>query len=396
MKKKYFLPLPSEILAKIVMYCGIQNIKKLSRHRSVYSLLNQNAEIWNNFSKTSCLSIEGCKNILKNRSTLIKHIKQKNEKVLTFLTGQADMTQLSFLNNRIYVSSDDHTVRAFDHYGSCEKKFVGHSGGIWTFDFLNNRLVTGSVDRTAKIWDAETDNAFRTLKYHRSTIRALKAHQGYIITGSRDHTIAVWNSHGDILYRLEGHSDSVRVLDINDEYLVSGSYDGTCKLWDYKRGKFLRDLHKHEKRIYCLKMYGDYVASAGIGSKVQVSKIDGSFNISYSIHQGCVGWIFFEERYVISISNDGCIVKYDYINKELVYKINLSSTIRDAKVTDSLILIAANNEAIVYSLSTGCHIRTLMKSVNVSKIDMIDWKIVVGYSQNNIFKLSIFEFNYSY
>ncbi|ELA42556.1 uncharacterized protein VICG_00308 [Vittaforma corneae ATCC 50505] len=384
--------LSAESLSKVLIYYEPTLLQSIMSFSSVRDLLNNNPEILNAFCRTSGYSKQECLRILKSNSILIKAIQKGIENVVTFNTNQSDMTQLSVFNKLVYVSSDDQTLKVFDFNGTPVKKFIGHIGGIWTFDCSGNRVVTGSTDKTARIWDLDSEQTIVTLKYHRSTVRVLKIYGEYIITGSRDYTIAIWSVFGDLVYRLNGHRQSVRCLDVCDGYLASGSYDGYCKLWDYKRGKFIKDVHKHQDKIYCVRIYNDYVASSGFDSEVKISKIDGSSYKSYKVHSSVVGWMDFSDNFLVSSSLDGTVAKYNYISETVDFVIRLGCPIKGQRLTDTLIIIATVFDVRIYSLRTGKFIRTLITADLISKIEVVDWRIIVGYQQGGEYKISMFNY----
>lgn len=393
-KKKFSQKLSPEALSKTLIYSDLPCIRSILPFRSVINLLNNNPEILNSFCRTNGHSKQECLAILKGNSILIKAIQKGLEKVITFNTNQIDMTQLSIFNKLIYISSDDQTLKAYDFTGMPIKKFMGHQGGIWTFDSLGNRIVTGSIDKTARIWDLDTEQTINILKYHRSTVRILKIYGEYIITGSRDYTIGVWNMYGDLLYRLDGHRQSVRCLDINDRFLISGSYDGSCKLWDYKKGKFLKDIHKHKDKVYCVKSFNDFIASSGYSAEIKVTNIEKNIYRSHNLHNSVVGWLDFSDNFLISSSLDGTVVKYDYISGRVGFILRLGCPIKGQKITDMLLIIATIFDVRIYSLRTGKFIRTLMTADLVSKIEVEGLKIIVGYQQKGECKVSIFNYEY--
>jgi WD40 repeat protein len=58
---------------------------------------------------------------------------------------------------------------------------------------------------------------------------------GKILSGSRDHTIRIWDGDSGIcLFALKGHDGSVLCLEYDDEYLFSAGSDRSCIVWDLK------------------------------------------------------------------------------------------------------------------------------------------------------------------
>jgi WD40 repeat protein len=393
-KQTKALSIPSELINNVVVHTKTETLRKLLAYQNIHSCLSSDTKIWNGYAKTHNLSIDQCKEMLKKRFLLTIAISKGLATVKTFQTKQSDITQLMICNGLIYSSSDDQSLKVFDFKGNCVKKFTGHSGGIWTFSTDGNTLITGSTDKTARIWHVETQELIKSLKLHRSTIRTLLFYNNYVITGSRDHSIAVWNSSGDLLHVLDLHTQSVRCLDISDDYLVSGSYDCTVKLWDYKKGKFIKDLAHHKKRVYVVKIHKEYIASGGLDFEVRISSIDGTYNIGYSYHSSIVAWIDFHDNFVISGSLDGSLVKYNYIDRKLEYTIQEQSPLKTQRIFNGLLLIATITEAKVYNLKTGNLIRVLIKADHINKIEMEGWKIAVGYCNGGEYKISIFDYDY--
>ena len=59
--------------------------------------------------------------------------------------------------------------------------------------------------------------------------------------------------------KLSKHSDLVRVVDLNLKYLVSGSWDETIKLWNRKNGELLDSFEPKQGPILCLHIKEDLV-----------------------------------------------------------------------------------------------------------------------------------------
>jgi WD40 repeat protein len=63
------------------------------------------------------------------------------------------------------------------------------------------------------------------------------------------------NTHGQSHYNLmnvfrPGHGDLVRTIQCDERFIVSGSYDLTLKIWDAKTKKCLVDIvHAHSNRV---------------------------------------------------------------------------------------------------------------------------------------------------
>lgn len=85
---------------------------------------------------------------------------------------------------------------------------------------------------------------------HKECIYTIQHCGKYLVSGSRDRTLRVWNLDTKrlILPPLEGHSGSVLCLqfdpDPTEDIIVSGSSDATVRIWRFSTGKLLQVLRK--------------------------------------------------------------------------------------------------------------------------------------------------------
>lgn len=88
---------------------------------------------------------------------------------------------------------------------------------------------------------------------HNECIYSLQYNTEYLVSGSRDRTLRIWNLHSRRLIRppLTGHSGSVLCLqfdsDPEEDLIVSGSSDSDVILWRFSTGEILQRLRKAHK-----------------------------------------------------------------------------------------------------------------------------------------------------
>ena len=111
-----------------------------------------------------------------------------------------------------------------------------------------DRIVSGSDDNTIKIWNTEGE-CIKTLEGHSGCVYSVAIDGDRIVSGSEDNTIKIWNTEGECIKTLEGHSGCVMSVAIDGDRIVSGSNDKTIKIWDVKTGK---RLHTLDKRLFCM------------------------------------------------------------------------------------------------------------------------------------------------
>lgn len=145
--------------------------------------------------------------------------------------GSSVITCLIFSRGRIVSASDDHSIHVYSPAtGELLKSLEGHEGGVWAIAAYNDTLVSGSTDRTVRVWNLSTGRCTHIFRGHTSTVRCISivvpewmdvGGQGgaitkemwpkrpLIITGSRDHSLRVWNlpKTDDEDYGLSGWED---------------------------------------------------------------------------------------------------------------------------------------------------------------------------------------------
>ncbi|CAK7204337.1 hypothetical protein SEUCBS139899_007092 [Sporothrix eucalyptigena] len=85
---------------------------------------------------------------------------------------------------------------------------------------------------------------------HGECIYTIQFNADYLVSGSRDRTIRIWNLHTRRLARLPlvGHRGSVLCLqfdsDLEEDLIVSGSSDSNVILWRFSTGEIIQRLHR--------------------------------------------------------------------------------------------------------------------------------------------------------
>lgn len=135
-----------------------------------------------------------------------------------------------------------------------------HSKWVNCLMILDEYIVSGSGDCTIRLWNLKSRDR-KQFNEHTACVRTLMSYQGKIVSGSDDKTIKIINPNtGACEQTLCGHSNAIRALASLDGYIVSGSVDGTIKMWNPENGKCEKTLKNtsavlsliiHEGRIIC-------------------------------------------------------------------------------------------------------------------------------------------------
>ena len=135
-----------------------------------------------------------------------------------------------------------------------EKEFKGHTGYVTSVAISsdNTFIISGSEDATIRIWDIESGDCTKILGGQKDRVQsvALSNNNEFIVSGSWDRTVRLWNlktgGHVADVKTFCGHTSLVvNSVDIspNNNYIVSsGGKDETARIWDRKTGACIRTL----------------------------------------------------------------------------------------------------------------------------------------------------------
>ncbi|CAO3694905.1 unnamed protein product [Umbelopsis ramanniana] len=182
----------------------------------------------------------------------------------------------------IVSASRDKTIKLWEvASGYCVKTFTGHLEWVRSVQPSEDGrlLVTSSNDQTSRLWDASTGETKMEFRGHdhvvecaifvpvnaypyvreliNDTSKAGKEQPTpgqYVVTGSRDKTIKLWDASGQLLHTMIGHDNWVRGLVVHPsgKFLLSASDDKTIKIWDLKTGRCMKTIEAHSHFVTCI------------------------------------------------------------------------------------------------------------------------------------------------
>ena len=116
-----------------------------------------------------------------------------------------------------------------------------HTECVYTIQYSGKYLVSGSRDKTIRIWNLDTLRLVHPpLAGHTASVLCLqfdeRPNQDIVVSGGSDCRVILWRfSTGRIVKEIEkAHSESVLNLRFDDRYLVTCSKDKTIKVWNRK------------------------------------------------------------------------------------------------------------------------------------------------------------------
>ncbi|KAI9933009.1 hypothetical protein ASPWEDRAFT_47388 [Aspergillus wentii DTO 134E9] len=114
-----------------------------------------------------------------------------------------------------------------------------HLECVYAIQFEGKWLVSGSRDRTVRVWNLETKRLWhRPLIGHLKSVLCLqfdsRPSEDVIISGSSDKNVIIWRfSTGEKIHQISNaHDDSVLNLRFDERYLVTCSKDKLIKIWN--------------------------------------------------------------------------------------------------------------------------------------------------------------------
>lgn len=190
-------------------------------------------------------------------------------------------------------ASGDRSVRIWDTItGKIVASLEGwHSRGIASIDFYPPYIVSGSSDKHVRVFNLQTREGWSTCCETTHTMQPeLPDNLPASLTSGSDFASPVvsaraplppnaglapsqvcqsCNGLGTIGKPRVGHKDLVRTVAMNHDFVVSGSYDETIKVWDRQTGALLGDLTGgHSGRVFGVVFDSTKIVSCGEDQKI--------------------------------------------------------------------------------------------------------------------------------
>ncbi|BAY07542.1 NB-ARC domain-containing protein [Calothrix sp. NIES-2098] len=289
--------------------------------------------------------------------------------------------------------------------GSLVRTLAGHSAWVKAVALTpdGKYVISGSADKTLKVWNWQTGELLRTLTDHSNSVKAvaLTPDNKYVISGSDDNTLKVWNwQTGELLRTLTGHSYWVNTVALTPDgkYVISGSADNTLKVWNWQTGEQLCTLLGHTGRVNAVALTpdGKYVISASHDNTLKVWNWQtGELLRTLTGHSYLVNAVALtpDGKYVISGSGDSTLKVWNWHTGEeirtLVGHFSYVNAVALAPDSKYVISGSADNTLKVWNWHTGEEIRTLQDHsywVNAAALTP-DSKYVISASSDYTLKV---------
>ncbi|XRM47694.1 hypothetical protein ABZX51_010662 [Aspergillus tubingensis] len=117
-----------------------------------------------------------------------------------------------------------------------------HQECVYAIQFTDKWLVSGSRDKTVRVWDLDTKRLWHPpLQGHSKSVLCLqfdpRPSEDIIVSGSSDKNVIIWRfSTGEKLHEIApAHDDSVLNLRFDERYIVTCSKDKLIKIWSRRQ-----------------------------------------------------------------------------------------------------------------------------------------------------------------
>jgi WD40 repeat protein len=198
----------------------------------------------------------------------------------------------------------------------------GHEQGVWAVAISpdGKYIVSGSDDQTLRLWDWQ-GNQIGIFQGHEQAVRAVAFSPDgkQIISGSADQTLRLWDLQGNQIGEpFQGHEQGIWSVAFSPdgERIVSGGDDQTLRLWDLEGNQIGEPFQGHENWIWSVAFSpdGNQIISGSNDQTLRLWNLQGNqIGAPFRGHEHGVWAIAFspDGKYIISGSSDQTLQLWD-------------------------------------------------------------------------------------
>lgn len=251
------------------------------------------------------------------------------------------------------------------------------------------------VNTQEKEWTAEADFTHHA---HTASISAVAASEGFVVTGSKDETIQLYDmnkrvEHGALLH----HDGTITCLEFyGTSHLLSGGEDGLVCVWSTKKWECLKSISAHKGHVTALSVHpsGKLALTVGTDKTLRTWNLTNGRsafikNIKQNAH--IVRWSPDGDKYVVVINDK--IDVYDLQTASVTGTIKNPKRISSLNFLNSTILAVAGDDEFVRLCDTGkekwvCEFKAHETRVKaVDSFMMEDYCVLVTASNDGFIKM---------
>jgi len=194
---------------------------------------------------------------------------------------RAAVNAVSISNGMIASGSGDRSMKLWDALnGELLQSHENHHGrGLAAIDFSPPYVLSGSSDKHMKLMDLSNGQGWCTSPEQDPDSNTDPAP---VLNRQPCEACGGVPPLPKAPARQPTHSDLVRSVALNDSFVVSGSYDHTVKVWERESGKLLADLNDgHTGRIFCVGFDHAKIVSCGEDQRICVWDFSDGIDTSF-------------------------------------------------------------------------------------------------------------------
>lgn len=265
-------------------------------------------------------------------------------------------------------------------------------------------LVAGSYEQVTFGYRVKTDEKEWTSKAdfthhaHTASISAVAASERFVVTGSKDETIQLYDmkkkiEHGALLH----HDGTITCLEFHGtSHLLSGGEDGLICVWSTKKWECLKTINAHKGHVTSLSVHpsGKLVLSVGTDKTLRTWNLTNGRsafikNIKQNAH--IVRWSPDGDKYVVVVNDT--VTVYNLETASVTGTVKNPKRISSIKFLNNSILAVAGDDEIVRLCDVGkekwvCEFKahdTRVKAVD--SFNMEDYCMLVTASNDGFIKM---------
>ncbi|KAL1748490.1 WD40-repeat-containing domain protein [Schizophyllum fasciatum] len=187
---------------------------------------------------------------------------------------RAAVNAVALCGNLIVSGSGDRSVRLWDaESGQLLRTFENHHHrGIASIDFRLPYVLSGSSDKHLRLFDILNASGWSTCAPEpagAALTGETPALPATDTSAARTRQIACPTCGASVAMRGGQHDDLVRSVALGSDFVVSGSYDLTIKVWERTTGALVADLKGgHTGRIFCVAFDPTKIVSCGEDQRI--------------------------------------------------------------------------------------------------------------------------------
>jgi len=210
----------------------------------------------------------------------------RNGQCTQLFSGHADaITQIKTQKDLLISSSADKTIKTWDRRNAskCIKTLEGHTHMVYGTMVNGLQLLSYSQDGTVRTWKLKTGEPKNKIELG-YPVKHLDIIKNNAYTLSKT-AVDVWSLKGKKLFSMEGHTSAVLSTKRYRNYMITGSQDRTIRIWDAKKGKQLMLLRGHEEAVNTIEIKDKFIYSGGADGTIR--QWENNFFLAEADH----GWV---------------------------------------------------------------------------------------------------------